>query len=62
MGKNRRGEKEEKEGLQRKTENRGGEREKKGVLGESFSRGLGRGKNTLGNTLQEGDTGILPVG
>ena len=48
--------------MQRKTENRGGEREKKGVLGESFSRGLGRGKNTLGNTLQEGDTGILPAG
>ena len=49
-------------GLAEEDKNRGEEREEKGVSGESFSWGLGRGKNTLGNTLQEGDTGILPVG
>ena len=49
-------------GLAEEDKNRGEEREEKGVLGESFSWGLGRGKNTLGNTLQEGDTGILPAG
>ena len=62
MGKNRGGEKEGKGGLAEEDKNRGEEREEKGVSGESFSWGLGRGKNTLGNTLQEGDTGILPVG
>ena len=49
-------------GLAEEDRNRGEERKEKGVPGESFSRGLGRGKNTLGNTLQEGDTGILPAG